>query len=181
MNLTEKTLSASTVFQGKVLHLHVDTVELPNGHTSTREVVGHPGGVAVVALTEDRHVLLVRQYRYPYGEVVTEIPAGKRDAGEEPLTTGRRELEEETGYVADSFTSLGTLYPTPGYCDEVIYLYLATDLHPATAHPDADEFLEVERRPIEDLVTDILEGKIPDAKTQTAVLKTYLLLQQKGG
>ncbi|MBQ5840525.1 MAG: NUDIX hydrolase [Clostridia bacterium] len=181
MNLTEKTLSSVNAFDGHILHLCVDTVELPDGQTATRKFIKHPGGVAVVALTEDRQVLLVRQYRYPYGEVVTEIPAGKRDSGEDPLTTGRRELEEETGYTADTYTSLGTLYPSPGYVDEVIYLYLATGLHPTAAHPDADEFLEVERRPIEELVSDILEGKIPDAKTQTAVLKTYLLLKQKGG
>ncbi len=181
MELTEKTLSTSTAFEGTILHLRVDTVELPNGQTSRREVVEHPGGVAVVALTEDRQVLLVKQFRYPYKEIVTEIPAGKRDAGEEPLAAGRRELEEETGYTADTFTSLGMLYPSPGYCDEVIYLYLATGLHPTAAHPDADEFLEVERCPIDQLAADILAGKLPDAKTQTAVLKAYLLLQQKGG
>lgn len=135
----------------------------------------HPGGVGILALTEAEEVLLVRQFRYPYGEVVTEIPAGKREPGEDPLVTGKRELAEETGYRADSFTSLGTLYPTPGYCDEVIHLYLATGLHPVKAHPDADEFLEVDRIPLKELVTLVLEGKLPDAKTQIAVLKAWLL------
>ncbi len=178
MDLAEKTLATTTGFQGRLLRLRVDTVALPDGQTATREVVEHPGGVAVVAVTDDRQVLLVRQYRYPYREAVTEIPAGKREKGENPLVTGKRELEEETGYVADCFTSLGTLYPTPGYCDEVIYLYLATGLHPTATHPDEDEFLEVERRPLDDLVADILAGKLPDAKTQAAVLKAYLLLQK---
>lgn len=140
----------------------------------------HPGGVGIVALTEDRQVLLVKQYRYPYGEVLTEIPAGKRERGEDPLLTAKRELEEETGYTAASFEPLDTLYPSPGFCDEVIYLYLATDLHKTAPHPDEDEFLQVERQPLDTLVAEILAGRIPDAKTQTALLKTYLLLQQKG-
>ncbi|MBR5525026.1 MAG: NUDIX hydrolase, partial [Clostridia bacterium] len=111
-DLTEKTLSQSTAFQGRLLRLRVDEALLPDGTTAGREVVEHPGGVGVLALTEDRKVLLVRQYRYPYGEILTEIPAGKRDPGEDPLTTGMRELEEETGYRANTFTPLGVVYPS---------------------------------------------------------------------
>ena len=180
-NLTEKTIARSTAFQGCLLRLDVDTVELPDGNTAPREYIRHPGGVGVVALTEDKEVLLVRQYRYPYAEILTEIPAGKRDLGEEPLVTGMRELEEETGYRAATYTPLGTMYPTPGCCDEVVYLYLATDLTAADAHPDQDEFLEVERCPLDEMVARVLAGEITDAKTQIAILKTKLLLDSQEG
>ena len=178
-DLTEKTLSQTTPFQGRLLRLRVDEALLPDGTTAGREVVEHPGGVGVLALTEDRKVLLVRQYRYPYGEILTEIPAGKRDPGEEPLATGMRELEEETGYRANCFTPLGKVYPSPGYCDEIIYLYLATDLVATEAPLDEDEFLEVERRDLDVLVQQVLDGQLTDAKTQIAVLKAYQLLNRK--
>lgn len=178
-NLTEKTLSQSTAFQGRLLRLRVDEALLPDGTTAGREVVEHPGGVGILALTEDEKVLLVRQFRYPYGEILTEIPAGKRDPGEDPLTTGKRELEEETGYQAGYYTPLGKVYPSPGYCDEIIYLYLATDLTPTAAHPDEDEFLEVEKRDLSLLVQQVLNGDITDAKTQIAVLKAAQWLRQR--
>lgn len=176
-NLIEKTIARSTAFQGCLLRLDVDQVELPDGNTAPREYIRHPGGVGIVALTEDNEVLLVRQYRYPYGEIITEIPAGKRDKGEDPLTTGMRELEEETGYRAATYTPLGTLYPTPGCCDEVVYLYLATGLTQSEAHPDEDEFVEVERCPLEEMVRRVMAGEITDAKTQIGILKTKLLLE----
>lgn len=180
-NLMEKTIRRSTAFQGCLLRLDVDQVELPDGNTAPREYIRHPGGVGVVALTEQNEVLLVRQYRYPYGEILTEIPAGKRDPGEEPLVTGMRELEEETGYRAANYTPLGTLYPTPGCCDEVVYLYLATGLTAADAHPDEDEFLEVERCPLDEMVARVMAGEITDAKTQIGILKTKLLLDSRKG
>ena len=177
MSLEEKRLRGEYQYRGRIISLRTDEALLPNGAVAGREVVEHPGGVGVVALTDDRQVLLVRQFRYPYGEILTEIPAGKRDPGEEPLTTGKRELEEETGYRAEHFRPLGVVYPSPGYCDEVIYLYLATGLHIAAAHPDEDEFLDVLQMPLKEAVRQVLEGRIPDAKTQVALLKTKALLE----
>ena len=178
MDLTEKPISRTEVFSGRILTMRVDRVQLPDGRESTRELVSHPGGVGVAALTDGGELLLVQQYRYPYGAVLTEIPAGKRDPGEEPLETGRRELEEETGYVADRYEPLGTVYPSPGYTDEVIHLYLATGLHKTAAHPDEGEFLHVLRGPLSRLVQQALDGKLPDAKTQIAILKVW---QKMGG
>ena len=181
-HLIEKTKESSTAFQGCLLRLDVDTITLPDGKEGVREYIRHPGGVGVVALTDTSEVLLVRQYRYPYGEVLTEIPAGKRDKGEEPLVTGMRELEEETGYRAAHYTPLGVMYPTPGCCDEMVYIYLATGLTAAEAHPDSDEFLDVERCPLEEMVRRVLAGEITDAKTQIGILKAKILLDsQKEG
>ena len=179
MDLRETPLSARYEYEGKIIRLRVDEARLPDGSTAGREVIEHPGGVGVLALTDEGEVLLVRQYRYPYAEITTEIPAGKRDCGEDPLQTGKRELAEETGATADNFTSLGVLYPTPGYCDEVIHLYLATGLHFAEMHPDEDEFLDVLRMPLAHLVERIMAGEIPDAKTQIAALKAWKLTEVK--
>ena len=180
-HLIEKTKERSTAFQGCLLRLDVDTITLPDGKEAVREYIRHPGGVGVVALTEEGEVLLVKQYRYPYGEVLTEIPAGKRDKGEDPLVTGMRELEEETGYRAAHYTSLGVMYPTPGCCDEKVYIYLATGLTAAEAHPDADEFLDVERCPLDEMVQKVLAGEITDAKTQIGILKAKMLLDSQKG
>ncbi len=177
MNLNEKTLSQTYPYRGKIINMRTDTAQLPDGTTALREVVEHPGGVCVAALTDDNDLLFVRQFRYPYGEVVLELPAGKRDKnGEDPLTCGKRELLEETGAVAEQYRYLGPLYPTPGYCDEVIHLYLAQGLSFGEARPDEDEFLEVERIPLATAVDMVLANEIPDAKTQVAILKTAALL-----
>ena len=130
-------------------------------------------------MTEDDELLFVRQFRYPYSEVVLELPAGKRTPGEDPLLCGQRELTEETGASAANYVSLGQLYPSPGYCDEVIYMYLATDLTFGESHPDEDEFLEVERIPLTKAVEMVMSGEIVDSKTQAAVLKTYLLAKER--
>lgn len=177
MNLTETTLSSETLYDGKIIRVRLDDAQLPNGATAKREVVEHPGGVCVAALTDDEELLFVRQFRYPYQEIVWELPAGKRDRnGETPLECGKRELREETGAVAERYRSLGVLYPTPGYCDEVIHLFLAQGLSFEDAAPDEDEFVEVERIPLKEAVERVLRGELPDAKTQVAVLKTYFLL-----
>lgn len=178
MNMTEKTLSSDCRFEGRILRLKLDTVELPDGQHAAREVVEHPGGVCIAALTDNCELLFVRQFRYPYGTEVWELPAGKRERGEEPLVTAQRELKEETGAVAATYLPLGTLYPTPGYCNEVIYLYAATDLSMEEATPDEDEFLEAQRIPLERAVQMVMDGELPDAKTQTLILKVARLVEQ---
>lgn len=177
MNLEEKQLSFDYKFKGRIINLRVDEALLPNGATATREVVEHNGGICVVPITENGEVLMVEQYRYPYGEVILEIPAGKRDGNEEPLEGGKRELREETGAVAEKYTFLGELYPTPGYCGEVIYMYLATGLSFGETDPDDDEFLNVKKIPLEKAVDMIMKGEIKDAKTQTAILKVERMLK----
>ena len=177
MNLEEKQLSFDYKFKGRIINLRVDEALLPNGATATREVVEHNGGICVVPITENGEVLMVEQYRYPYGEVILEIPAGKRDGNEEPLEGGKRELREETGAVAENYTFLGELYPTPGYCGEVIYMYLAPGLSFGETDPDDDEFLNVKKIPLEKAVDMIMKGEIKDAKTQTAILKVERMLK----
>ncbi len=177
MDLTEKTLSQEYIFKGRILNLRVDEALLPDGTTAGREVVEHPGGVCVAALTDDDCLLFVRQFRYPYGEILPEIPAGKRDPGETPLETGKRELKEETGYTAKNYLSLGRVYPSPGYFNEVIYMYLATDLAAGEVAPDEDEFLEVEKIPLTRAVDMVMNDEITDAKTQAAVMKVWFLRQ----
>lgn len=179
MNLTEKTIETEMIYEGKIISLKKDTALLPNGTSAFREVVMHPGGVCVAALTDKNEVLAVRQFRYPYGEVLPEIPAGKRDkGGEDPLECGIRELKEETGACAEKFIPLGELYPSPGYCDEVIYMYAATGLSYGECNPDEDEFLEVEKIPLDAFVEMIINGEIKDAKTQAAVLKLAALVKK---
>ena len=176
MNLEEKQLNFDYKFKGRIINLRQDTVMLPNGNTATREVVEHPGGVCVAALTEDNELLFVRQWRYPYGEETLEIPAGKRDRkDEDPLECGKRELREETGAIAQNYIDLQPLYPTPGYINEVIYCYLATNLTIGEQDTDEDEFLDAIRIPLDKAVDMVLSGEIKDAKTQIAVLKVKLL------
>ena len=175
MNLTEQLLSRREIYHGRIIDVQVDTVSLPNGNTSTREVVRHPGGVGILALDDEDCAVLVEQYRYVFGRTLLEIPAGKREPGEEPFVTARRELREETGAVAESWTPLGSLIASPGCYDEVLYLYLAQDLHYGATDPDEDEFLAVERMPLDELARLCVDGEITDAKTVCAVLKAKLL------
>lgn len=171
MNLEEKTLDVQTIFDGKIIHVHRDTVELPNGCQSFREVVAHPGGVMVAPLLSNGNLLFVRQYRYPYHTVVLELPAGKLEKGEDPMAAGLRELGEEVGASADKIISLGELYPTPGYCGEIIHLFLATGLTLGEQHPDEDEFLEKVEIPLEQAVEMVMTGEIKDAKTIVGIMK----------
>ena len=178
MDLTEKTLGKSYIYKGRIINMRVDDAMLPDGRTAKREVVEHPGGVCIAALTEQEELLFVEQFRYPYSEVVLELPAGKLEYGEDPLEAGKRELQEETGAAAKDYRSLGNLYPTPGYCGEIIHLYLATDLTFSAQHPDDDEFLELRRIPLEKAFQMVMENKIADAKTQVGILKTYQLVRE---
>lgn len=175
MELKETTLSSEKIFDGRILHIRRDTVRLPDGGEGVREVVDHPGGVCVLALDSENRALLVSQFRYPYEKVLWEIPAGKLEVGEDPARAAVRELKEETGAVAGEFTSLGELYPSPGYCGEIIRMYFARELTFGETHLDEDEFLNVERVPFDQLVERVLSGGIRDAKTIAAVLKAKLL------
>ncbi len=178
MNLTEKQLSYEYKFEGRIIKLRVDNALLPDGKTATREVVEHNGGVCVAALDSDGCVLAVRQFRYPYSEVVLEIPAGKRDGDEDPFVCGVRELKEETGAIAEEYRFLGELYPSPGYCGEIIWMYAAKGLTFGEQATDEDEFLAVERIPLDKMVEMVLSGEIKDAKTQAAILKLKLLVDK---
>ncbi len=174
--LTEKQISSTSVFRGRLLDVYSDDIELPNGDQSKREYIRHVGAACVVPITDDGKVIIEYQYRYPVARVMTEIPAGKLDSKNEPPEEAvRRELLEETGITAGTLISLGELLPTRAYSDEIIHMYVAKDLKYAERKLDDDEFLNLCEIPLEELVHEIMEGKIPDAKTQAAVLRAYLL------
>lgn len=177
MKLTEKTMSSTEIFNGKILHVIHDKVELEDGSVTMREVVCHPGGVCVAAIDSGDNLLFVRQFRYPYKEVVLELPAGKLEKGSTPLENGKRELLEETGATGYSYISLGQVYPSPGYTNEVIHLYACRVKDEGESCPDAGEFLNVERIPMMRAAEMVLNNQLFDAKTQIAVLKTAALLQ----
>ena len=177
----EKTLETRELFRGRILRLEVDRVELEDGSVSSREVVRHPGGAAILPLDADGQVTLVRQFRYAFGQELLEIPAGKLEPGEDPKTAAIRELEEECGLVAGAVTDLGCIYPSVGYDDEIIYLYLARDLRSTEARPDAGEFVSLERYPLSTLAEMAESGVLRDAKTVTAVLKTRSLIFRDAG
>ena len=178
-NLTEIKTGSEEIFDGIILHVFKDTVELPNGNPATREVIRHVGAVGIVPLTDDGKVIVERQFRYPLNRVITEIPAGKLDSlTEDRLSAAKRELEEETGYTAAEWTDMGDYYPTPAYCDERITLYLARGLSLGQRHLDEDEFLNFEAVPLETLVAQVMDGTITDGKTQTDILKVARLLEK---
>ena len=178
-NLSEITNSSREVFKGKVVHLFEDEITLPNGHKTTREVIRHIGAVGIVAITDDNKVIIEKQFRYPYNEVITEIPAGKLDSKDEDrLEAAKRELKEETGYTAKTWINIGEYLPAAAYCDELITLYIAKGLEKGEQNLDDDEFLNIEFYPLDDLIKDVIEGKISDGKTQVALLKAKYFLSQ---
>jgi len=170
MKLTEKRIESQIVFSGKILHVRLDRVLLPNGNESTREVVDHPGAVAIVPVTDDGRVILVRQYRYPVEEILLEIPAGKLDSGEAPEECALRELEEETGFRAGKLEKLTSFYSTPGFSNEILHLYLARELQEVEQKLDGDEFLNVEYYTAEDIKLLRTSNKIKDGKTMLGLL-----------
>ena len=180
--LGEKQTASEDIFDGIILHVVRDTVELPNGHSSVREVIRHIGAVCVIPVTENNEIIVERQYRYPLDRVILEIPAGKLDFPDENrLSAIQRELREETGYSADEWMEIGDFHPAPAYSDEYITMYLARSLHKGDRHLDEDEFLDVYAIPLADLVQDVMDGKISDAKTQVCILKAARILGNRVG
>ncbi|WP_309118737.1 NUDIX hydrolase [Paenibacillus sp.] len=168
LDFTEKTISTKPIFQGKIISLQVDEVALPNGGTATREIVKHPGAVAVIA-DVDGKLLVVEQYRKPLERLQIEIPAGKLDGGEDPAQAAARELREETGYACERVTLLHSMATSPGFADEVIHIYVAEGLRAGEAAPDEDEFLNAFALTPEEASQAIAKGRICDAKTLLAV------------
>lgn len=179
-NLQEIQVSSETIYDGNVLHVREDMVELPNKNIASRELIRHIGAVCVIPVTDDGKVIVERQFRYPVNRVILEIPAGKLDsADEDRLEAAKRELREETGMTAEKWTDIGEYLPAPAYSDERITMYLATGLHSGEQDLDDDEFLEVFRVPLKELVDDVMAGKISDGKTQIAVLKAWEIMKEK--
>jgi len=180
MDLTEKKIKSEEIFKGVLLHVTKDIVELPNGNTSTREMIHHVGAVCMIPLTEDGKIVVERQFRYPIGRTITEIPAGKLDSHEEDrLEAAKRELREETGLSADKWTNLGDFFPASAYCNEKLTIFLCEGLHQGEQELDPDEFLQVEEVPLETLVQEVMTGVIIDPKTIISVLKVDRILKQR--
>ncbi len=178
MDLTERKVSSQTLFEGKIVRLTLDQAVLPDGKPAQREVVYHPGGVGILALDEDGTVTLVRQYRYPIGKILLEVPAGKLDHGaeEDRLLGAKRELSEETGLEAREWTYLGYILASPGFCTEALHMYLARGLTRKAVHLDEEEFLDVVTMPFSQLVEQVMDGTVTDAKTVAMTLKVKALL-----
>lgn len=179
MDYTEKKLRRVNSYNGIIVNVHVDQVELVDGYKTMREVVEHPGGVAVIPVDTDGNVYCVRQYRYPYGTHLLEIPAGKMEKGEIPYECAIRELSEETGITAGQMVDLGKIYTSPGFSDETLYIYLALDLNVGERHLDRGEFLDDLTIPLDTLVDMVMNNEISDGKTVTAVLKAKKYLEGK--
>ena len=177
MELTERRVSSKTIFEGHIIKVTLDQAELPNGKLAAREVVEHPGGVAVLALEEDNTTYLVKQFRYPIQQLLLELPAGKLDGPEDHLLAAKRELSEETGLEAAKWTYMGSILASPGFCTERLHMYLARKLSHKKQHLDEDEFLNVVPIPFDALVRQVMDGSQDDAKTVAAVLKAKTLLE----
>ena len=181
MEFKEEMVSQETVYEGVIVNVRRDKARLMDGRITNREVVEHPGGVAVFAMDDQGRVALVRQYRYPMGEETLELPAGKLEPGEDPRDSGLREMAEETGLVPGTFEDMGCLYSSPGILAERIYLYFAKDLTQGPTHPDDGEFVETVWLPYQDLVDKTRRGEIKDGKTLAGILKASFLLDAGQG
>ena len=176
MEFYEKPLSSELIFDGKIIHVYKDSIELPNKKPAFRELIRHVGGACIIPLTDEGEVICVRQYRYPYARMIIEIPAGKLDSkNEDHRSAALRELREETGCTCKKLTYMGQMYGSPAILDEVIYMYMAEGLEPGELDLDEDEFVEVIKIPLDEMYRMVLDGKILDAKTQIAVMKAYAL------
>ena len=169
MSLTEKAIDSKRLYEGSIINLRVDTVVLPNGNKAQREIVEHPGAVSIVPVLADGRVILVNQFRAPINRITLEIPAGKLDPGEAPEQCAARELAEETGFKAERLEHQGTFFTTPGFSNEIMYLFIASNLSPVKSMPDYDEFLTVKRIKLEDLLEMAEKGEIVDAKTLVGI------------
>ena len=169
----EETIDTERIYDGKILHVRKDTVTVKGGRTATRELIEHPGAAAIVPLTDDGEVIMIKQFRKPIESTIWEVPAGKIDPGEDPLETAKRELEEETGLRAENYEYLTAMYPTVGYSTEVIHIYLATGLSQGPSHPDEDEDIIMEHMDLDLLKQKVMEGELNDAKTIIAILMAW--------
>ncbi|SDK50256.1 NUDIX hydrolase [Natronincola ferrireducens] len=172
MPFEEKTLKSERIYEGKIINLRVDTVELPHKKYSKREIVEHSGAVGILAITEEKNIVLVRQFRKPVEEILLEIPAGKIEANETSEVCALRELKEETGFETDNIRKLLDFYTTPGFSNEIMHIFLAQNLSKGIATPDEDEYIEIVHIPLEEAVKKIINGEIKDSKTIIAIL-TY--------
>jgi len=166
----ERTLSTERIYQGKIINLRLDTVEMPSGGKTKREIVEHDPCTAIVAIDSEKNVLLVRQYRKPVEKALLEIPAGGVEKGENPVDSARRELEEETGFTAERWEHLSVFYTSPGFCTESMHLYLATELKPAKRDADDDEDIELVKVPLKKSIELIASGEVCDAKSIAGLL-----------
>lgn len=176
MEYYEKSIATKRIYEGRVINVRVDKVELPDGRISNREIVEHHGGVGVIPVTEDGEVFMVSQYRIAAGSMMLEIPAGKLEKGEDPLECGKRELIEETGYAGSEFIPLGEYYATPGYCQEKLTIYLARGLEWQGQNLDDGEFLNVKKYKLDDLYKMVMNNEIYDCKTAIAILKAKAIV-----
>ena len=176
MDFTEKTTGVTEIYDGKIIKVRVEDILRPDGKPAKRELIGHPGGVGIIAVTDDGLVPTVTQYRIAARSMMLEIPAGKMEYGEDPLKCGIRELEEETGYKAEKVVHLGEYYATPGYCEEKINIYLATGLSKTNQHLDDGEFLTVEHIPLDKLYEMAMNNEIHDMKTALAIMKAKAII-----
>lgn len=179
MNFEEKTIASQLVFKGRIIEVRVDRVSLPNGQESTREIVMHGGAVAVVPLDEQGNIWMVRQYRKPIEKVMLEIPAGTLERGEDPLVCARRELQEETGMTAKQWEKVTSYYSAPGFCNEILHIFLATGLEHGVSHPDDDEFVETVRVPLGSAYEMIFCGDIADGKSIIGIQYAYHKMREK--
>ena len=179
MDFTEKRIDGEEKYKGVIVRVRLDRVQLCDGKMTKREVVEHPGGVCILPVDPEGNCTMVRQFRYPFGRMMLEAPAGKLEYGEDPRDCAVRELSEETGFTADELIDLGAMCTSPGFSTEVLHLYLALGLHSGESHPDEDEFLNVEKIPLRKLTEMVMNNEIEDGKTIAAVLKAERILANR--